>query len=50
MNCGIGGDRIPHVLWHALNLSVSSNLKNNVVLCEASKLLPDSPEDIVDGI
>ena len=50
LNSGIGGDRIQHVLWHALNLSVSSNLKNDVVLCEASKLLPDSPEDIVDGI
>ena len=32
LNHGIGGDRIQHVLWHALNLPVFSNLKN-VVLC-----------------
>ena len=50
MNCGVGGDRIQHVLWRALNLSVSSNLKNNVVLCGTNNLLLDSSKDIADDI
>ena len=50
MNCGVGGNRIQHVLWRALNLSVSSNLKNNVVLCGTNNLLLDSSKDIADGI
>ena len=50
MNCGVGGNRIRHVLWRALNLSVSSNLKNNVVLCRTNNLLLDSSKDIADGI
>ena len=49
MNCGVGGNRIQHVLWRALNLSVSSNLKNNV-LCGTNNLLLDSSKDIADGI
>ena len=47
-NCGIGGDRIEHVLWHALNLPVFSSLKNVVVLCGTNNLLLDSPKYIVD--
>ena len=50
MNCGIGGDRIQHVLWRAVNLPVSSNLTNVVVLCGTNNLLLDSPKDIADGI
>ena len=51
MNCGIGGNRTQHVLWRALNLPVSPNLKKTFyVLCETNNLLLDSPEDIVDGI
>ena len=38
LNCGIGGGRIQHVLWLALNLSASQNLKNVVVLCETNNL------------
>ena len=49
MNCGVGGNRIQHVLWRALNLSVSSNLKYNV-LCGTNNLLLDSSKDIADGI
>ena len=49
LNCGIGGDGIQHVLWCALNLPLSLNLKNVVVLCGTNTLLLDSPEDIVDG-
>ena len=49
LNCGIGGDRIQHVLWCAVNLPVFSNLKN-IVLCGTNNLLLDSPEDIADGI
>ena len=50
LNCGIGGDRIQHVLWPVLNLLVTSSLKNIVVLFGSNNLLLDSPEDIVDGI
>ena len=50
LNCGIGGDRIQHVLWRALNLPASQNLKNVVVLCGTNNLLLDSPKDIADGI
>ena len=50
LNCGIGGDRIQHVLWRALNLPASPDLKNVVVLCGTNDLLLGSPKDIADGI
>ena len=50
MNCGVGGDRIQHVLWRALNLPAFSNLNNVVVLCGTNNLLLDSPKGIADGI
>ena len=50
MNSGIPGNRIQHFLWCALELAVSSNLKNVVVLCRTNNLLLNSPKDIVDGI
>ena len=49
-NCGVGGDRIQQILWRALNLPVSSNLKNVTVLCGTNNLLQDSPKVIADGI
>ena len=49
LNCGVGGGRIQHVLWRALIIPVSLNLKN-VVLCGPNNLLLDSPKDIADGI
>ena len=50
MNCGIGGDRIQHVLWSALHLpAFFSNLKN-VVFCGTNNLLLDSLEVIGDDI
>ena len=45
----IGGYRNQHVLCHALNLPVFSNLKN-VVLCGINNLLLDLPEDFAEGI
>ena len=50
LNCGVGGDRIQHVLWHALNLPVFSNLKNVVALCGTNNSLLDSPKYIADII
>ena len=50
LNCGVGGEKNQHVLWHALNVSVSSNLKNVVVLCGTNNLLLDSHKDIAHGI
>ena len=50
LNCGIGGGRIQHVLWLALNLPASQNLKNVVVLCETNNLWLDSLKDVTDGI
>ena len=49
MSCGIGGDRIELVLWHALNLPFFLNLGNVVVLCGANNVQQDSSEDILDG-
>ena len=49
LNCGVGGGRIQHVLWRALNLPVSLNLKNVVALSGTNNLLLDSPKDIADG-
>ena len=49
-NCGLGVDKIQHVLWCALNLPASLNLKNVVILCGTNNLLLDSPKDIADGI
>ena len=50
LNCGVGGDRIQHVLWCAHNLPVSSIPKNVVVLCGTNNLLLNSPKGIVGGI
>ena len=50
LSCGVGGDRIQHVLWCALKLTVSSNLKNIVVLCGTNNLQLDSSKDVADGI
>ena len=50
MNCGIGGDRIQHVLWRTLNFPVLSSLKNIVVLCRTNNLPLDSRKYIADGI
>ena len=49
LKCGAGGNRIEHVLWCALNLTVFSSLKNIVVLCGTKNLPLDSPKDIADG-
>ena len=50
LNCGIGGDRIEHVLWRALNLPIFSSLKNIFVLCGTNNLPLDSPKYTADGI
>ena len=50
LSCGVGGDRIQHVLWRELNLPVSLNLKNVVVLCRTNNLRLGSPKNIADGI
>ena len=39
INCGIGGDKVQHVLWHSHNIPV---VKSN--------LNQDLPEDTTDGI
>ena len=45
-NCGIGGDRIEHVLWRAFNLPVFfSSLKNIIVLYGTNNLPLDSPKE-----
>ena len=50
LHCGIGGDKVRHVLWRSHNLPVVKSIKKVVVLCGASNLNQDSPEDITDGI
>ena len=50
LNCGIGGDKVQHVLWRSHNLPVVKNIKKVVVLRGTNNLNQDSPEDITDGI
>ena len=50
LNCGIGGDKVQHVLWRSHNLPVVKSIKKVVVSCGTNNLNQDSPEDIADGI
>ena len=50
LNCGIGGDKVQHVLWCSHNLPVVKSIKKVVVSCGTNNLNQDSPEDITDGI
>ena len=43
LNCGIGGDRVQHVLWRAHDLRRFSSLKNVAILCFTNNLYQDSP-------
>ena len=49
-NCGIGGDRVQHVLWRAHDLRCFSSLRNVIILCGTNNLYQDSPEDIANGL
>ena len=49
-NCGIGGNRVQHVLWRAHDLYCFSLLRNVFILCGTSNLHQDSPEDIANGL
>ena len=49
-NCGIGGDRVQHVLWRARDLHRFSPLRNIIILCGTNNLYQDSPEDIANGL
>ena len=43
LNCGIGGDKVQHVLWCSHNLPVVKSIKKVVVLCSTNNLNQDSP-------
>ena len=47
LNCGIGGDKVQHVLWRTHNLPVRA-LRSSYFMWY--NLNQDSPEDITDGI
>ena len=49
-NCGIGGDRVEHVLWRDHDLRCFSSLRNVIILCGTNNLYHDSPEDIANGL
>ena len=49
-NCGIGGDRVEHVLRRAHDLRCFSSLRNVIILCGTNNLYHDSPEDIANGL
>ena len=49
-NCGIGGDRVEHLLWRAYDLRCFSSLRNVIILCGTNDLYHDSPEDIANGL
>ena len=50
INCGIGGDRVEHVLWRCKNLPSHLSLRNAVIICGTNNIEFSSPNDIVDGI
>ena len=49
-NCGIGGDRVEHVLWRAHDLRCFSSLRNVIILCGTNNLYQVLPEDIANGL
>ena len=49
-NCGIGGDRMQHVLWRAHDLRRFSSLRNVIISCGTNNLYQDLPEDIANGL
>ena len=48
LNCGIGGDKVQHVLWRSHNLPVVKSIKKVVVLCGTNNLNQYLPEDIIE--
>ena len=50
INCGIGDDKVQHVLWHSHNLPVVKSIKKEFFLCGTNNLNQDSPEDVTDSI
>ena len=50
VNCGIGGDKVPNVLWRCNNFPPSLSVKNIVVMCGTNNIQHDSVEDIRGGI
>ena len=50
LNCGIGDDKVQHVLWRSHNLPVVKSIKKVIVFCGTNNLNQDSPEDVTDGI
>ena len=50
INCGIGGDRVEHVLWRCNNLPPTLSLRNVIIMCGTNNIDYNSPDDIVDGI
>ena len=48
-NCGIGGDRVEHVLRGAHDLRCFSSLRNVIILCGTNNLYQNSHEDIANG-
>ena len=49
-NCGIGDDRVQHLLWRAHDLRCFSSLRNVIILCGINNLYQNSPEDIANGL
>ena len=50
MNFGIGGDRVKNVQWRAIEIPLSSPVKNVVILCRTNNTPIDTPHDIADSI
>ena len=48
-NCGIGGNRVQHVLCRAHDCCCFSSLRN-VIICGTNNLYQDLPEDIANGL
>ena len=50
LKLGVGGDRVENALWEAIDLPLSSSVKNIVTLCWTKNILIDTPRDIADCI
>ena len=50
INCGIGGDKVEHVLWRTENIFIPPNIKNIIIHCGTNNVDTNASEDIANGI
>ena len=50
INCGIGGDKVEHVLWRTENMNIPTNIKDTFILCGTNNIDRNTPEEIANGL